>query len=252
VSASASAPPAVVARGLRKAYGDQVAVDGLDLTVPAGTCFGLLGPNGAGKTTTMKMVYGLAAVGAGTLEVLGMDVARHRRQVKARLGVVPQDDNLDRQLDVRENLLVHAGLHGLPGRAAAARADELLRFARLEARADADVRELSGGMRRRLLIARALVGRPDLVVLDEPSTGLDPQARLGVWEALDALRDEGVTLLLTTHYMEEAARMCDRIAIVDRGHVVAEGTPEELTDRYGEPDLEGVFLAITGRELEGA
>jgi lipooligosaccharide transport system ATP-binding protein len=245
-------PPAVVARGLRKAYGGLVAVDGVDLTVPRGTCFGVLGPNGAGKSTTMKMVYGLASVGEGSLEVLGLDVARQRRAVKARLGVVPQDDNLDRQLDVRENLLVHARLHGLRRREAAERADELLRFARLEARGRADVRELSGGMRRRLLIARALVGRPELVVLDEPSTGLDPQARLGVWDALDALRAEGVTLLLTTHYMEEAARLCDLLAIMDRGRVVAQGTPDELTARYGEADLEGVFLAITGRELEHA
>jgi lipooligosaccharide transport system ATP-binding protein len=147
---------------------------------------------------------------------------------------------------------VQAGVHGLRRREAAERADELLRFARLEARARADVRELSGGMRRRLLIARALVGRPELVVLDEPSTGLDPQARLGVWDALDALRAQGVTLLLTTHYMEEAARLCDLLAIMDRGRVVAQGTPEELTARYGEADLEGVFLAITGRELEHA
>ncbi len=247
-----SATPAVLARGLRKSYGGFVAVDGVDLTVPAGSCFGVLGPNGAGKTTTMKMVYGLATVGGGRLEVLGLDVARRRREVKARLGVVPQDDNLDRQLDVRENLLVHAGLHGLRGRAAHERADELLRFARLEARARADVRELSGGMRRRLLIARALAGRPDLVVLDEPSTGLDPQARIGVWDALEALRAQGVTLLLTTHYMEEAARLCDLLAIMDRGRVVAEGTPGELTARFGEADLEGVFLAITGRELDRA
>ncbi len=247
-----NAAPAVLARGLRKAYGDFVAVDGVDLTVPRGSAFGILGPNGAGKTTTMKMVYGLASVDGGRLEVLGLDVARRRREVKARLGVVPQDDNLDRQLDVRENLLVHAGLHGLRGAAARERADELLRSARLESRAHADVRELSGGMRRRLLIARALVGRPELVVLDEPSTGLDPQARIGVWDALEALRAEGVTLLLTTHYMEEAARTCDLLAVMDRGRVVAEGTPDELTERYGEADLEGVFLAITGRELEGA
>jgi lipooligosaccharide transport system ATP-binding protein len=246
-----AAGPAVRARGLRKAYDGIVAVDGVDFTVQRGECFGFLGPNGAGKTTTMKMIYGLARVGDGTLEVLGLDVARHRRAVKARLGVVPQEDNLDRDLTVGENLLVHAGYHGLAGPLARERRDELLAFADLEARADADVRELSGGMRQRLLIARALVNRPDLIVLDEPTTGLDPQARRGVWNVLAGLREQGVTFILTTHYMEEAARLCDRLVIMDRGHVVEEGPPGELTARHAQPDLEGVFLAMTGHGLEG-
>ena len=245
-----SAPVAVRARELRKAYGGIVAVDGIDFEVRAGECFGFLGPNGAGKTTTMKMIYGLAAVQEGSLEVLGLDVARHRRAVKARLGVVPQDDNLDRDLSVGENLLVHAGYFGLRGRAARRRRDELLAFANLGERADADVRALSGGMRQRLLIARALVNRPELIVLDEPTTGLDPQARRMVWEVLDGLREEGVTFLLTTHYMEEAARLCDRLVIMDRGRIADEGTPEQLTVRHRQDDLEGVFLHLTGHGLE--
>jgi lipooligosaccharide transport system ATP-binding protein len=219
--------------------------------VQRGECFGFLGPNGAGKTTTMKMIYGLARVGDGSLEVLGLDVASNRRAVKARLGVVPQEDNLDRDLTVGENLLVHAGYHGLAGPVARARRDELLAFADLEARADADVRELSGGMRQRLLIARALVNRPELIVLDEPTTGLDPQARRSVWNVLAGLREQGVTFILTTHYMEEAARLCDRLVIMDRGHVVDEGRPAELTARHAQPDLEGVFLALTGHGLDG-
>jgi lipooligosaccharide transport system ATP-binding protein len=241
---------AVRARGLRKTYDGIVAVDGVDFTVQPAECFGFLGPNGAGKTTTMKMIYGLASVGEGTLEVLGLDVALRRREVKARIGVVPQEDNLDRDLDVGENLLVHAGYHGLTGRAARDRRDELLAFANLRHRAKANVRELSGGMRQRLLIARALVNRPELIVLDEPTTGLDPQARRGVWDVLAGLREQGVTFLLTTHYMEEAARLCDRLVIMDRGKVVDEGAPAELTARHGEPDLEGVFLHLTGHGLD--
>jgi lipooligosaccharide transport system ATP-binding protein len=244
------AQPAVRARGLRKSYGGIVAVDGVDFTVAPAECFGFLGPNGAGKTTTMKMVYGLASVGEGSLEVLGLDVARRRREVKARLGVVPQDDNLDRDLTVGENLLVHAGYFGLRGAAARERRDELLEFANLTHRARSDVRELSGGMRQRLLIARALIGRPQLVVLDEPTTGLDPQARRAVWDVLAGLRAQGVTFLLTTHYMEEAARLCDRLVIMDSGRIVDAGTPDELTARHRQPDLEGVFLQLTGHGLD--
>ena len=242
---------AVHARALSKAYDGRVAVDGVDFDVRAGECFGFLGPNGAGKTTTMKMIYGLAAIGGGTLEVLGRDVARERRQVKARLGVVPQDDNLDRELTVRENLIVQASYFGLSGRAADSSAREALGFAHLEDRADSGIQELSGGMRRRLLIARALVNRPELVVLDEPTTGLDPQARQTEWATLERLRGEGVTLLLTTHYMEEAARLCDRLVIMDFGRIVAEGSPAELTARYRQPHLEAVFLHLTGHGLDG-
>jgi lipooligosaccharide transport system ATP-binding protein len=218
----------VVASGLRKSYGERVAVDGIDFTVEPGVCFGFLGPNGAGKTTTMKMIYGLASLGGGELAVLGMDVVRERRAVKARLGVVPQETNLDGELTVRENLLFQAGYFGIDHEVAARRADELLEFSLLADRADERIWALSGGMKRRLLIARALVNEPDLVVLDEPTTGLDPQARLAVWRALDRLKRRGVTLLVTTHYMEEAARLCDRLVIMDEGKIVVEGRPQDL------------------------
>jgi lipooligosaccharide transport system ATP-binding protein len=237
---------AVVASGLTKRYGDLVAVDGVDFKVRAGECFGFLGPNGAGKTTTMKMIYGLASVDDGELSVLGLDVRRQRREVKARLGVVPQEQNLDRELTVREQLEVQTLYFGLPSDG---RIDELLDFALLRDRADGRPAELSGGMKRRLLIARALVNRPELVVLDEPTTGLDPQARLAVWGLLDRLHSEGVTRIVTTHYMEEAERICDRLVIMDDGRIVTEGAPAELRERYGEGSLEGVFLKITGHAL---
>jgi lipooligosaccharide transport system ATP-binding protein len=244
------AMPAVRARGLRKSYDGRVAVDGVDLDVRCGECFGLLGPNGAGKSTTLKMIYGLAAVDGGTLELFGRDATRDPRAAKAQIGVVPQEENLDNDLTVRENLLVQAGFHGLGRRAARARADELLAFARLADRARDVPRELSGGMRRRLLIARALVAEPRLVVLDEPSAGLDPQARQTIWRVLDELRSDGVTLLLTTHYMEEAARTCDRLVIMNHGRIVEAGSPLELIGRHRQEDLDGVFLHLTGEALE--
>jgi lipooligosaccharide transport system ATP-binding protein len=237
---------AVSARGLVKRYGDIVAVDGIDFEVESGVCFGFLGPNGAGKTTTMKMIYGLARVDAGELSVLGLDARRERREVKARIGVVPQEQNLDRELTVRENLAIQALYHGVSGDG---RIEELLDFTLLAERADAKPVELSGGMKRRLLIARALVNQPELVVLDEPTTGLDPQARLAVWRLLERLRKEGVTLLITTHYMEEAERICDRLVIMDEGRIVSEGEPHQLLERYGERNLEGVFLQVAGHEL---
>jgi lipooligosaccharide transport system ATP-binding protein len=225
---SNDAEPAVVARGLRKSYGERVAVDGIDFEVEPGICFGFLGPNGAGKTTTMKTIYGLASIDGGELRVLGMDAARDRRAIKSRLGIVPQETNLDGELTVRENLLYQAGYFGLERAAVEPRIDELLEFTLLADRADEQPWALSGGMKRRLLIGRALVNDPDLVVLDEPTTGLDPQARLAVWRALDRLRKQGVTLLLTTHYMEEAARLCDRLLIMDEGRIVTEGRPSDL------------------------
>ena len=243
---SVAAAPAVRARDLHKSYGEIVAVAGVDFDVRARECFGFLGPNGAGKTTTMKMIYGLAAVDRGELRVLGLDARAERREIKARIGVVPQEANLDSELTVRENLEVQALYHGIE---ADGRVDDLLRLAVLDARAAARPRELSGGMKRRLLIVRALVNRPQLVVLDEPTTGLDPQARLGVWDMLDRLKQEGVTLVVTTHYMEEAERICDRLAIMDEGRIVAEGSPAELRERYGQDSLEGVFLEITGHGL---
>jgi lipooligosaccharide transport system ATP-binding protein len=225
---NASETPAVVAAELRKSYNGRVAVDGIDFVVEQGICFGFLGPNGAGKTTTMKMIYGLGAIDGGELAVLGMNAARERRAVKQRLGVVPQETNLDGELTVRENLLFHARYFGIDPAVASRRADELLSFSLLDERPDDRVWSLSGGMKRRLLVARALINEPDLVVLDEPTTGLDPQARLAVWRALDRLKRRGVTLLITTHYMEEAARLCDRLVIMDHGKIVAEGEPGEL------------------------
>ena len=224
--------PAVRARGLTKSYGDRVAVAGIDFEVEPGICFGFLGPNGAGKTTTMKTIYGLATVDDGELLVLGMDANRERRKIKSRIGVVPQETNLDGDLTVRENLLQQARYFGIDSEQANQRATELLEFSLLADRAGDRIHALSGGMKRRLLISRALMGDPELVVLDEPTTGLDPQARLAVWNALDRLRRRGVTLLLTTHYMEEAERLCDRLVIMDEGRIVAEGKPSDLVRHH--------------------
>jgi len=241
---------AVRARSLRKAYGDRIAVNGIDFEVEPGICFGFLGPNGAGKTTTMKTIYGLASVDGGELRVLGLDATRERREIKARLGVVPQETNLDGELTVRENLIYQAGYFGLTRAEVADRVDELLEFSLLRERADDVPPQLSGGMKRRLLIARALVNEPEVVVLDEPTTGLDPQARLAVWRTLATLRERGVTLLITTHYMEEAARLCDRLLIMDEGEIVASGEPERLIrEHVGEGTLEDVFLTLTGHAL---
>jgi lipooligosaccharide transport system ATP-binding protein len=253
--------PAVVARSLLKSYGQRVAVDGIDFEVEPATCFGFLGPNGAGKTTTMKMIYGLATVGDGELSVLGLDARRQRRQIKSRLGVVPQETNLDGEITVRENLLVQASYFGIDRQTAEARARELLDFARLADRSGDRITSLSGGMKRRLLVARALVNEPDMVVLDEPTTGLDPQARLAVWRSLETLKRRGVTLLLTTHYMEEAARLCDRLVIMDEGTIVAEGDPAVLVREHvgrevlelrvsDECDAEALVASLDGR-LEG-
>jgi lipooligosaccharide transport system ATP-binding protein len=245
-----AAKSAVRARGLRKSYNGRLAVDDIDFEVAPGICFGFLGPNGAGKTTTMKMIYGLAEIEAGELWVLGMDARRRRREVKARLGVVPQETNLDNDLTIRENLLVQARYFGLGGASADARVEEMLDFALLTERGGGRVQELSGGMKRRLLIARALINEPELVVLDEPTTGLDPQARLAVWGTLGRLRERGVTVLLTTHYMEEAARLCDHLLILDFGKIIAEGAPAALVrEHVGEGTLEDVFLTLTGHEL---
>ena len=240
---------AIVGRELRKSYDGRVAVDGVDFEVAAGTCFGFLGPNGAGKTTTMKMIYGLATVDAGELSVLGLDVTSQRREVKALLGVVPQETNLDGEFSVLGNLLIQASYFGISREEATERARRLLEFTQLAERADERIETLSGGMKRRLLIARALINEPDIVVLDEPTTGLDPQARLAVWRALEELKDRGTTLLLTTHYMEEAARLCDRLVIMDLGHIVAEGEPIALMAEHGADSLEDVFLDLTGRHL---
>jgi lipooligosaccharide transport system ATP-binding protein len=234
--------PAVVARALAKRYGDLLAVDGVDFEVARGECFGFLGPNGAGKTTTMRMIYRTAPPTSGELHVLGLRAGPDDRAIKARLGVVPQGDNLDEDLTVLENLLVYARFHGLPAGRARARADELLRWIELDGRAGARVLALSGGMKRRLTIARGLIGDPELLVLDEPTTGLDPQVRHAIWQHVAGLKARGVTLLLTTHYMEEAERLCDRLVIMDRGRIVAAGTPRALVAAHATAEVVEVLL----------
>jgi lipooligosaccharide transport system ATP-binding protein len=230
-------PPVIRTEGLRKSFGERVAVDGIDLDVPSGRCFGLLGPNGAGKTTTLRMLLGLTPFDAGRLRVFDLEMPDQARQVRQRVGIVPQADNLDPDFSVAENLVVYASFFGIPRRQAEARIEQLLAFANLNERRDARVDTLSGGMQRRLTIARALVNDPELVVLDEPTTGLDPQARHVIWARLSALRDQGKTLLLTTHYMEEAERLCDELVVVDHGRILDRGSPRELIARHVEPEV---------------
>jgi lipooligosaccharide transport system ATP-binding protein len=242
---------AVEARGLVKRYGANTAVDDIDLNIPVGGCFGFLGPNGAGKTTTIKMITCVSPPSAGDLRVLGNDVQGDRRRIKARLGVVPQGMTLDSDLTVRENLVTFAVYHSVPRHEAERRADGLLDFAQLRDRAAAEVEELSGGMQRRLLLARALVNDPDLLILDEPTTGLDPQARHLVWERLRRLKRGGKTLLLTTHYMEEAAQLCDELVVLHHGRVIARGTPRDLIAQHAAPrvvELQGT--EVGSEEIE--
>lgn len=229
--------PVVEAEGLRKRYADSEVICGVDLQVRPGECFGLLGPNGAGKTTLLRMILGLTEPSAGSLRVLGHPIPAEARRARERIGVVPQLDNLDPDFTVRENLVTYASYFGLKPAAVASRIRELLVFARLDARSDASISALSGGMKRRLSLARSLINDPELVVLDEPSTGLDPQARQHIWQRLFGLLDSGRTLILTTHYMEEAERLCDRLAIVDAGLIVACDTPRALVSSNIEPHV---------------
>ncbi|MBA4421484.1 MAG: ABC transporter [Syntrophus sp. (in: bacteria)] len=217
---------------LRKTFGELVAVDDLSFTVAAGECFGILGPNGAGKTSTIRMVYGFSPLTTGTLRVFGLDVTREARTIKARIGVCQQENNLDPELTVRENLLVFARYFDIPAAEAGRRASELLKFMTLDHRENSRAVDLSGGMVRRIVMARALLNRPELLILDEPTTGLDPQSRHLVWERLEELRANGLTILLTTHYMEEASRLCDRLIIMDGGRLLVEGKPAELVRRH--------------------
>jgi lipooligosaccharide transport system ATP-binding protein len=232
----------IVARGVTKAFGGRPVVCGIDFTVARRECVGFLGPNGAGKTTTIRMMTCQSPLGGGEIRVFGMPVGdANERAIKARIGVVPQDDNLDPDLGVLVNLIVYASYFGIPRSVAAARADELLQLFALADRAGARIDTLSGGMKRRLAIARGLINDPELLVLDEPTTGLDPQARHLVWEKLRELGRRGTTMLLTTHYMEEAAQLCDRILILDAGSVIAEGTPRELIRRHAGKEVFEVF-----------
>jgi lipooligosaccharide transport system ATP-binding protein len=229
--------PLIEARELTKRYDDFVAVDGIDFTVARGETFGFLGPNGAGKSSTMRMIGAVSPASGGTLTVLGLDPERNGPAIRARLGVVPQDDNLDLELDVGENLVVYGRFFGLPRDEIRRRTDELLEFVQLSDRKDARVDSLSGGMKRRLTIARALINEPELMLLDEPTTGLDPQARHALWDRLYRLKQRGVTLVLTTHYMDEAEQLCDRLVVMDRAKIVAEGSPRELIERYVEREV---------------
>jgi lipooligosaccharide transport system ATP-binding protein len=222
----------VHARRLTKRFGDFTAVDEIDFDVSPGKAFGFLGPNGAGKTSTMRMIACSSPVTAGELRVIGMDPGTQAREIKARLGVVPQSDNLDTELAVRENLEMYARYFDIPGDVARRRTDELLEFVQLAERAEDKVEPLSGGMKRRLTIARSLINEPELVILDEPTTGLDPQARHLLWERLYQLKRGGATLIITTHYMDEAEQLCDALVVMDKAKIVAAGSPRELIDRY--------------------
>jgi lipooligosaccharide transport system ATP-binding protein len=222
----------ISARGLTKKYGDFTAVDGIDFDVAKGESFGLLGPNGAGKSTTMRIIAATSRRTAGTISILGRDPEEHGPQVRAHLGVVPQQDNLDTELSVTENLYIYGRYFGLSKKFVKNKVNELLAFAQLEEKADVKVEALSGGMKRRLTIARALVSEPDILMLDEPTTGLDPQARHILWDRLFRLKEDGVTLIITTHFMDEAEQLCDRLVVMDEGKIMAEGSPAELIKKY--------------------
>ncbi|SEO72758.1 ATP-binding cassette domain-containing protein [Aquisalimonas asiatica] len=237
IAGTETASPVVRARRLCKRYGDTEVVRGVDLDVRPGECFGLLGPNGAGKTTTLRMMLGQTPPTSGELHVLGYPVPEQARTARNRIGVVPQMDNLDPDFTVRENLLTYASYFGLNGAALGERVDQLLTFANLDGRTREQIQALSGGMKRRLSLARALINEPDLVVLDEPSTGLDPQARQHIWQRLNTLVEQGRTLILTTHYMEEAERLCDRLAIIDHGTIIACDSPRNLVAAHIEPHV---------------
>ncbi len=219
---------AIEIKDLTKKYEDRIAVDGINLEIYKGECFGLLGPNGAGKTTTMKMMYCSALVSSGELYVLGLNVKKNYSEIKSRIGVVPQEDGLDPDFTVIENLHVYASYHNIPMAEADLRAQALLRLMKLEDYQDRSVETLSGGMKRRLAIARGLINSPEVIFLDEPTTGLDPQARIWIWDFFKHLKSEKSTLVLTTHYMEEAEQMCDRVAIIDNGKILTVGKPKDL------------------------
>ncbi|HEU4347766.1 MAG TPA: ABC transporter ATP-binding protein [Actinoplanes sp.] len=240
--------PLIHARGLVKRFGDFTAVDGIDVDVRPGEAFGFLGPNGAGKSSTMRMIGCVSPPTGGVLRILGLDPHTDGPQIRARLGVCPQLDNLDIELTVRENLTTYARFFGIARAVARRRADELLDFVQLTERANSKVDLLSGGMKRRLTIARALVNEPEVVLLDEPTTGLDPQARHLVWERLFRLKQQGVTQVLTTHYMDEAEQLCDRLVVMDAGKIVAEGSPRALIERYSTREVVELRFAAESQE----
>jgi len=240
--------PIVQAQNLIKVYGIVKAVNGIGFAIEPGECFGFLGPNGAGKTTVMRIISCFLPPTSGTVTVFGMDVTREPSSIKARMGLMPQEDNLDPDLSVFENLLVYARYFDIPKKKAVPLANELLEYVELRDQGRMQIKELSGGMKRRLLLARSLVNSPEILILDEPTTGLDPHSRRAAWDKLNQLKFKNTTLLLTTHYMEEAERLCDRVAIMDSGHIVATDTPQNLMQEHG-GNLEDVYLKLTGRNL---
>ncbi len=242
--------PLVRARRLSKAFGDLIAVDGVDFDVQPGEAFGFLGPNGAGKSSTMKMIGAVSPPTGGELTVLGMDPQTDGAKIRARLGVVPQETNLDEELPVDENLIVYGRYFDLPRPVIRERIEELLEFAQLSERAKDKVTALSGGMKRRLIIARALINQPEVVILDEPTTGLDPQARHALWDRLYRLKRDGATLIITTHYMDEAEQLCDRLVVMDKGKIVAEGSPASLIAKHSTREV--VELRFPLDQQEGA
>lgn len=238
----------VQARHLSKRYGELLAVDHIDFVIEKGECFGFLGPNGAGKTTTMRMISCMFAPTTGDLRIFGSDVTSDGKNIRRKLGVVPQEDNLDIELTTWENLLVYSRYFDIPKHTARERIGSLLEFFQLEDRSNDKVDKLSGGMKRRLLIARALVNEPDVLILDEPTTGLDPQARHLVWEKLKKLRSGGITLIITTHYMEEAEKLCDRLVVMDGGRIIEHGAPWELVEKHLTKEV--LELSTNGLDVE--
>ncbi|MEY4418199.1 MAG: hypothetical protein RIQ88_637 [Actinomycetota bacterium] len=246
----------IIAKGLTKIYGDFKAVDGIDFTVTKGESFGLLGPNGAGKSTTMKMIASTSQRTSGELLILGKDPNNYGPEIRAHLGVVPQQDNLDRELKVWENLMIYGRYFGLNRKWLKGKIEELLDFAQLAEKRNSKTEELSGGMKRRLTIARGLVNEPEILMLDEPTTGLDPQARHILWDRLFRLKEQGVTLVITTHYMDEAEQLCDRLIVMDKGKIMAEGSPAELIKKYSSKEVLEVRFgsdnnATVAKELKG-
>ena len=240
--------PVITANSLTKKYKEFAAVDGISFDVAPGESFGLLGPNGAGKSTTMRMVGAVSTRTSGDLSILGLDPNEHGPQIRSQLGVVPQADNLDTELRVRDNLIVYGRYFGLPRAQVAKRADELLDFAQLTEKAKAKVDDLSGGMKRRLTIARALINEPRILLLDEPTTGLDPQARHILWDRLFRLKEQGTTLVLTTHYMDEAEQLCDRLVVMDKGVIAAEGSPRELIEAHSTREVAELRFGVGEHE----
>lgn len=240
----------VTARGLTKDYNSLRALNNVNFDILKGECFGFLGPNGAGKTTAMGIIYCFMPPSSGEVKVFDMDVIKYPGEIKSRLGVMPQDNNLDPDLSVLENLIVYARYFNIPKRESSRHAWNLLVFVELSDKANVKIQSLSGGMKRRLLLARALINNPELLILDEPTTGLDPHSRHSAWQQLNLLKSKGITLILTTHYMEEAEKLCDRVAIMDMGNIVSMDTPSNLMKKHG-GNLENVYVKLTGRRLEG-